>query len=460
MAGTRVDRALRMLSRSANKGRLWFALAAAGALVPGPARRAAVRGAGALAVTSLITNAVLKPATRRKRPLLEMTPVVRRLRRPPRTTSFPSGHAASAAAFATGVGLEAPALGAALAPLAAAVGYSRIHVGVHHVSDVVAGAALGATVALATQLWWPARPAATVPVRRWVEAPALTAGEGLVIVVNQRAGGDDPVPEIQDRLPAAELVVLDPDRDHDLGAALERRAPHARAFGVAGGDGSVAAAAAAAFRRGLPLAVFPGGTFNHFARDAGIRSTDDTIRALETGSAMAVDVAAVNGVPFLNTAIIGAYPDMVRRRAELEPKLGPWLAMVAASGQVIRQHQPLRLRVDGDTVRAWALFVGNGVYHTRGPAPAWRPRLDDGWLNVQYVVADAVLSRTRAILSALAGLTDHNGVHYSRVATKLRVESESGPVQLARDGELGDQARSFHFAKLPGTLTVYRPGHS
>lgn len=457
MAGTRVDRAMRILSRSANKGTLWLALAAVGVLAPGLTRRAAIRGVGALAATSFITNAILKPTSGRKRPLLELTPVVRQLRRPPRTTSFPSGHAASAAAFATGVGLEAPALGAAVAPLAAAVGYSRIHVGVHHVSDVVAGAALGAAVAMGTQRWWPVRPTGPTRVRGHVAAPAITAGEGLVIVVNQRAGGDDPVPGIQDRLPAAELVELDPGQGADVDAALERRAPLARALGVVGGDGSAAAAAAAALRRGLPLAVFPGGTFNHFARDVGIRSFDDTVRALEAGSAVAVDVAAVNGIPFLNTAVIGAYPDMVRRRAELEPKLGQWLAMAVATGQVLRQHQPLRLRVDGGSVRAWALFVGNCVYHTRGPAPAWRPRLDDGWLDVQYVVADAAWSRTRAVLSTLAGLTGRNGVHRTRVATELQVESRSGRVRLARDGELDDPAGTFHFTKLPGTLVVYRP---
>ena len=64
---------------------------------------------------------------------------------------------ASAAAFATAVGLESPRLGLALAPLAAAVAYSRVHVGVHWTSDVVAGAALGVGVAALTRRWWPVR---------------------------------------------------------------------------------------------------------------------------------------------------------------------------------------------------------------------------------------------------------------------------------------------------------------
>ncbi|WP_432806450.1 diacylglycerol kinase family protein [Microbacterium neungamense] len=57
-----------------------------------------------------------------------------------------------------------------------------------------------------------------------------------------------------------------------------------RVLGVWGGDGSVAAVADAARRVGLPLLVLPGGTFNHFARTAGVPTIEDGIEALRTGS--------------------------------------------------------------------------------------------------------------------------------------------------------------------------------
>jgi undecaprenyl-diphosphatase len=72
--------------------------------------------------------------------------------RAPRTSSFPSGHAASAAAFATGAALEAPALAPPLAILALGVGWSRVRVGVHRPVEVIAGAGLGVTVALVSKL--------------------------------------------------------------------------------------------------------------------------------------------------------------------------------------------------------------------------------------------------------------------------------------------------------------------
>ena len=104
------------------------------------ARRAACRG---LAAASAATNILGKSLTARDRPH-DKVPGARQLNRAPRTTSFPSGHAASAAAFATGVALEKPSLAAPVIIAAAAVGASRVVTGMHYPSDVLAGFTIGA----------------------------------------------------------------------------------------------------------------------------------------------------------------------------------------------------------------------------------------------------------------------------------------------------------------------------
>jgi diacylglycerol kinase family enzyme/membrane-associated phospholipid phosphatase len=450
-----VDVALRRLSRSANKGRLWLALAAAGVAAKGRPRRAGLRGVGALAATSFLVNVVVKPLIRRQRPDITLTPLARRLTTQPWTTSFPSGHAASAAAFTTGVAMEHRLAGGALAPVAAAVGYSRVHVGVHHVSDVVVGAAIGSGVALATRRWWPVRPDRPARVREDRAAPALPAGDGLVVVANHGAGfGDAGVDRIRGLLPAAEIV--EPAPGIDLTAVVRRHARRMRAVGVAGGDGSVAAAAAAAVDLGLPLAVFPTGTFNHFARDLGLEWYGETARAIRTGEAVAVDVAVANGVPFVNTASIGGYPQIVRRREQLAGRLGRWLAMAVATGAVLRQQQPIQVTLDGRPVDTWGLLVGNGRYTRRGAVPVWRERLDDGLLDVQYLPVER-FARTRSVLAVLAGVADRHGAYRTRMAATLRVEVLCEPVTVARDGEPGESGTAFEFGKLPGRLVVYCP---
>ena len=65
----------------------------------------------------------------------------------PGSTSFPSGHAAAATAFATGVGSTLPQVGIPLGAAAALVAYSRVHTGVHYPADVIAGSVAGTALA-------------------------------------------------------------------------------------------------------------------------------------------------------------------------------------------------------------------------------------------------------------------------------------------------------------------------
>jgi undecaprenyl-diphosphatase len=129
-----------------------MASSAALALVGGRSgRRAAVEGLSSVAVTSAVVNLAVKRVWRRRRPdrAWAEVPVARQVRMPT-SLSFPSGHSASAFAFAAGVGNRLPAVAVPLHALAGAVAYSRVHTGVHHPSDVVVGSVLGTVLAQLT----------------------------------------------------------------------------------------------------------------------------------------------------------------------------------------------------------------------------------------------------------------------------------------------------------------------
>ncbi len=145
-----LDPIIRRLSRASDYKGLWLATSAVVAVFDGRrGRQAAVRCLATVGVTSVAADQVAKLAFPRQRPDAASVPQDRVARRPT-SSSFPSGHTASAFAFATAFGREYPLLGLPINALAAAVGYTRVHTGVHYPSDVVAGAVIGSGTASLT----------------------------------------------------------------------------------------------------------------------------------------------------------------------------------------------------------------------------------------------------------------------------------------------------------------------
>jgi undecaprenyl-diphosphatase len=447
------------LSRAADHGVLWFATAAAMAASRTPrARRAAVRGVASLALASVTINTLGKRSVRRPRPALDPVPAVRQLKRQPITTSFPSGHAASAAAFAAGVALESPGWGLAVAPLAFSVAMSRVYTGVHFPSDVLAGALLGAGAAFAVRGLVPTRAQLGPPARPRAEVPTLPDGEGLVLVANTAAGSTERVRALRGLLPAAAIVECEPE---EVAAQLEQAAARARVLGVCGGDGTVNSAAEVALRHGLPLAVLPGGTLNHFAYDLGVEGARDLAGALTRGEAVRVDVGRFDaggrrGV-FLNTLSLGVYPELVRVREQWSPRIGGWPAGVLAAARVLNaDRHPLRAEAGGRPHPLWLLFAGNGTYHRMGLAPGRRTDLADGLLDVR-VVHGGRRPALRLLAAAVAGPITRSPVHAAVRVPALRLGGVAPGTLLAYDGEVAEVSGRVTVDKLPQGLTVYRP---
>ena len=155
-----LDAGLRNLSLLADKSKLWLGVAAVLAVAGGPrGRRAAVSGVASIGLASASVNLGIKPFARRARPLRHADAPDARHVRMPVSTSFPSGHSASAFAFAEGVSAVLPWLGFPLRLWATGVADSRVHCGVHYPGDVGAGSLIGRTsgrfAARLTRRVWP-----------------------------------------------------------------------------------------------------------------------------------------------------------------------------------------------------------------------------------------------------------------------------------------------------------------
>lgn len=238
---------------------------------------------------------------------------------------------------------------------------------------------------------------------------------------------------------------------------LRRAASEARILGVAGGDGNISTACAVALEAGLPLLVIPAGTFNHFAGDLGVWSVDDALAALRAGEAVLVDIGVAGQRSFINTSSTGIYVDLVHARRRLEPALGRRVAAVAALIQVLRRGRPHELILNGRRLRLWLYFAGNCRYEPTGTAPAYRPDLCDGYLDIRVVEAGP-LARSRLVAAVLTGTVRRCRVYSEWLASEVTIASAGGvPVWLSVDGEVATAEPGFTQAKRPHGLLVYRP---
>ena len=364
------------------------------------------------------------------------------------------------AGLAWGAALEDPVVGTVLGAAGASALSARR--GPRIFPARIAGAVVaGGAAALVTRRVWPLAPRTPAEVRSthtFLDMQPIGDGSGVTLVVNKAAGSpfDDGAAELlRARLPEARIVEV--EEGPDLPAALHRAAADTRVLGVAGGDGSINAAAAAAHRAGIPLLVIPAGTLNHLARDLGLSSAEDAVTALRDGHAVAVDLGTIDGHPFLNTASVGGYTDLVDARERLEGRIGKWPALLVALAGVLRKGQPVRIEMDGRERSLWMIFVGNCRYEPPGFAPTWREKLDDGSLDVRLVDASQPWARLRLLLAVLTGRLARCRAYEAFTARELRLRPLDGPSRLARDGETFDGSGAFTIAKEKRPLSVYVP---
>ena len=257
-----------------------------------------------------------------------------------------------------------------------------------------------------------------------------------VVFVNRAAGtAATDADELRQLFPGHAIEACAPDD-------LAQRVMAARDEGVdfvavAGGDGSQRCAAEQLAGGDTPLLAIPAGTRNHFAKDLGIRSLDDAAAAAAGGSVTRVDVGRVNGHVFINNSSLGIYPRIVVTREAKQRRLRKGVATVVAAVEQLRRGRRIDVDVDGEVIKAWLVFVGNGRYGQGLLDLTDRESMRDGRLDVRVVRADQPLARLRVVGAVVLGRLAGSPLIVTKETDAVSIDvRRRRHIEVALDGEV------------------------
>jgi len=285
-----------------------------------------------------------------------------------------------------------------------------------------------------------------------------------VVVLNRRSGSAPDETAVAEALQRAGLTADIVPVPSAMGAgSIDDTAAQYDVLVAAGGDGTVSTVAGAAVRAGKVFGVIPGGTLNHFARDAGIPlDLDEAAALLAAGHTRRLDVGVVNDRIFINNASIGAYPRMVWERNRARKRGLP--RPIAVGFAVARTWFDLRsvaarLTIDGrELVRSTPfIFIGNSAYDVEGTDIGRRPTMTDGKLSLymapRFGRGDALLLPVRVLLKTLE---EHERFE-SFDAAAISIETSSARVSVGIDGEIRMLDAPLRFSVQSDALETILP---
>jgi YegS/Rv2252/BmrU family lipid kinase len=234
-------------------------------------------------------------------------------------------------------------------------------------------------------------------------------------------------------------------------------------FIAAGGDGTVHHVIQALVNTPGELAVIPNGTYNHFARDAGIPL--DWREALEValkGQRRQIDTARINDRYFVNNVSIGLYPEVVTLRESRGRDYPRWKARLFAMYTTLRKYPHVNITIEADgrheVIRTHVFMVSNNSYDLeRVGVEAPRERLTEGRLSVYWLEHVPRWVLTRYLSRYLAGRVRTIPGFRSFRTLRMRVESSKAHLKVGVDGEVFTMSTPLVLTTVPQSLVVRVP---
>jgi YegS/Rv2252/BmrU family lipid kinase len=262
-------------------------------------------------------------------------------------------------------------------------------------------------------------------------------------------------------LPVPRLVPTTQD-DPGEGQAREAAASGARLLLVAGGDGTVRAAAQGLAGSGVPLGILPQGTGNLLARNLGIPQDDDeALDVALTGADRSIDLGRLDdGQVFAVMAGTGFDALMIAGADDLKDRIGRAAYLVSGSRHL--REKPFKAAIDVDGTewfsgRATCILVGN-VGELFGGVEVFPDALpDDGKLELGVCTADGLVQWARTLARTARGNPAASPFVRATKARAVKVRLDR-KVLYELDGGDRKKVKSFKVKIEPGALSLCVPG--
>lgn len=284
----------------------------------------------------------------------------------------------------------------------------------------------------------------------------------LLIANPHSRSGAQPLDAALDVLAKAGISIerLDTKKAEDISPAIIEAAGKAQMVVVAGGDGTLNAAAKAVVETDLTLGVLPMGTANDLARTLDIPFTlQGAAQVIAAGKTRNIDAGVVNGHHFFNVASIGLASDIAhsltretkRRLGRLSYPITALRALASAApfhAEIINKDQHLH-------VRTLQVAVGNGRFYGGGNAIEQDASADDGFLDLYSLEFSTVWKMALMLRSFRNGQHGMWDEVRTDKCTKFEIRTRK-PKSVNVDGEIVTKTPAV-FEVLPKAVRVFVP---
>lgn len=234
---------------------------------------------------------------------------------------------------------------------------------------------------------------------------------------------------------------------------------------VAGGDGTIISVVRVLNKYNIPIGVLPFGTMNLLARDLGMDMTiAKAVEQLKQASTRSIDLAFVNGHPFLNICNIGISTNFTQMRERLRHQ-SPWIMWPLLCWYMIKSifiypAMTVEVRIKGKTVkyRTRSVSISNNPLSEKTILFPTRASINQGLLGFYIAQDNSTRSIPLLMLKLLIGTWSYDSnLSFFYSTSAVIVQKRKRRFKIMIDGELHKFKGPVRFKIKPGAVSMLFP---